>query len=170
MTSPAKLAHVVFQTGRLTEMIDWYVRVLDGRVAFVTDMLGFVAYDDEHHRVAFAAPGNVTEPPTETQSGLHHVAFTYETIDGLLSTYQRLKADGLTPFWCLNHGPTTSMYYTDPDGNRVELQIDNLDPEAADAYFRSDAFAANPIGVAFDPEDLVRRHESGVPFAELVKI
>ena len=62
------------------------------------------------------------------------------------------------------------MYYTDPDGNRVELQIDNLDPEAADAYFRSDAFAANPIGVAFEPDDLVRRYESGVPFAELVKI
>jgi len=26
----------------------------------------------------------------------------------------------------VNHRPTTSMYYRDPDGNRVELQIDNF--------------------------------------------
>src|ERR1700730_47207 len=26
----------------------------------------------------------------------------------------------------MNHGSTTSMYYADPDGNRIELLIDNF--------------------------------------------
>ncbi len=33
---------------------------------------------------------------------------------------------------------------------------------------RSPAFERNPIGVDFDPDDLVQRFRSGVPVAELV--
>jgi hypothetical protein len=32
----------------------------------------------------------------------------------------------IRPFYSINHGPTTSLYYTDPDGNRVELLVDNF--------------------------------------------
>jgi catechol-2,3-dioxygenase len=39
-----------------------------------------------------------------------------------------LKGAGITPFVSVNHGLTTSFYYRDPDGNGVELQIDNLEP------------------------------------------
>ena len=74
----------------------------------------------------------------------------------LLDNYERLAARGIRPFRCINHGPTTSMYYADPDGNRVELQVDNFaTPEEATAWMASPEFAANPIGVDFDPEDYV---------------
>ena len=43
-----------------------------------------------------------------------------------LYTYARLKGDGIEPYWCINHGPTTSLYYKDPDGNQIELQVDNF--------------------------------------------
>src|SRR5207249_8938664 len=76
--------------------------------------------------------------------------------------FKRLKGAGNAPYWRINHGPTTSMYYKDPDGNRVELQVDNLpSAEAIDTWMRSGEFAANPIGVIFDPEDLVARWETG---------
>ena len=70
----------------------------------------------------------------------------------------------------INHGPTVSLYYKDPDGNGVELQIDafKTKKEAAD-YFHTDSFRADPIGVPFDPEQMVRDYESGVPEAELVR-
>jgi hypothetical protein len=46
------------------------------------------------------------------------------------------------------------MYYTDPDGNRIETQVDNFDTiEEANAYMASTAFAENPIGIDFDPDD-----------------
>lgn len=46
------------------------------------------------------------------------------------------------------------MYYRDPNGTRVELQVDNFDTaDEADAFMRSAAFAKNPIGTDFEPEE-----------------
>jgi hypothetical protein len=60
------------------------------------------------------------------------------------------------------------MYYADPDGNQIELQVDNYDKiEDATAFFYSEAFAENPIGVEFDPEDLLRRLRAGEPEEDL---
>jgi hypothetical protein len=48
------------------------------------------------------------------EAGLHHMAFTFKSLGELLETFTRLKDGGIRPFWCINHGPTTSMYYRDP--------------------------------------------------------
>jgi catechol-2,3-dioxygenase len=169
MASPAKLAHIVLRTGQMKAMLDWYVRVLDGRVAHEGEYLAFMTYDEEHHRVAFAVTG-ASERPDDKYTGLHHVAFTYSTLGDLIDTYKRLRALGIQPTVTINHGPTMSMYYTDPDGNNIELQIDIFEtPEEAQEFFESDAFAENPVGVLFDPDELAARFEAGEPVAELVK-
>src|SRR5437588_624446 len=55
--------------------------------------------------------------------------------------------------------------------DRVELQIDNFATVAElDGYFHSPAFAANPVGVTYDPEELARQYEAGVPIADLLRI
>ena len=62
------------------------------------------------------------------------------------------------------------LYYRDPNGVRVELQIDNFPDEASlMAWMGSGAFKANPIGVGFDPDVLADRFDRGDPIAELVK-
>ena len=174
---PKKLAHVVFQTNRKAQMQEWYCAVLGGRVVYENAQLGFVTYDDEHHRVAFIdfgplAPrsaGDELMVRDTDQPGLHHVAFTFESMGAFLDNYERLAARDIRPFRCINHGPTTSMYYVDPDGNRVELQIDNFaSAQEGQDWMLSPAFAQNPIGVEYDPDDLVKRFKSGVPVAELV--
>lgn len=54
------------------------------------------------------------------------------------------------------------MYYADPDGNEVETQVDNFDThEEGLAFIEGEAFALNPIGVDFDPEEFVRRVKGG---------
>lgn len=169
MPSPEKLAHVVLKTGQLPSMLDWYCDVLEGRVTYSNGILAFMTYDDEHHRVAFMATGSDVRP-TAGHTGLHHVAFTYGKLDDLLATYTRLRDKGTLPFWCVNHGPTTSFYFEDPDGNQVELQIDNFpSDEELQQWFDSGAFERNPIGNTFDPEELLARFESGEPISELVK-
>ena len=56
------------------------------------------------------------------------------------------------------------------DGNSIETQIDNFATvEEIDEWFRGGAFEENAIGVVFDPDELVRRHEAGVPFRVLVE-
>ena len=102
------------------------------------------------------------QPQTAGVAGVHHYAFTYASLGDLVATYERLDAQGIRPVTSMNHGPTTSMYYADPDGNQVELQVDNYDTvEEAGKFFYSQAFATNPIGVDFDAADLARRFHAG---------
>jgi catechol-2,3-dioxygenase len=167
--SPSKFAHVVLRTRtRFDEMIAWYTVVLDARVVFKNDFLAFLGYDDEHHRIAIAHSPDAL--PREAQYvGLDHFAFTYDSLDDLLATYRRLKELDIKPFCCVDHGPTTSMYFHDPDRNRVELQIDNFaDMEQATEYMKA-VFLINPSGVLYDPEALIRRLAAGEPASALTK-
>ena len=168
--SPAKFAHFVLRTGQVAKMAEWYKTVLAARIVFRDERLCFLSYDDEHHRLALIqVPG--LEPRDPNGTGTDHVAYSYRDLGGLLATYRRLKAAGILPNWPINHGVTTSIYYRDPDNNRVELQIDNFGTaEECQAYFQSQAFAENPVGVTYDPEELCRRYEAGEPISELLRI
>lgn len=159
--TPVRMAHFVLRTKNVPPLVDWYKQVFQCEAVFDNGQLAFLYFDDEHHRIAIGAfPG--VEDPQHSAAGIDHVAFSYATIEALLYTYARLKKLGIEPFAKLDHGPTTSLYYKDPDGNQVELQVDNFGTrEAAHAYFRSDAFLKNPIGVEIDPDDLITRLEAG---------
>jgi hypothetical protein len=99
---------------------------------------------------------------------LAHIGFTYRTLRDLLENWERLMNDSVPPVVAINHGPTTSQYYADPDGNQIELQIDNFDTaEAGTAFLESDSFAKNPVGEAFDPESMLTRLRAGESAAEL---
>jgi catechol-2,3-dioxygenase len=163
MASPIKFSHIVLQTNDIPAVRDWYLAVLGGEVVHEDDHLCFLAYDDEHHRIALLNFGPLARKG-EADTGLHHFAFTFSTLAELLGNYERLKGGDIKPHWCINHGPTTSLYYKDPDGNGVELQVDNF-PDVADckAFMRSAAFAENPLGIEFDPDEMLRRLRSGVP-------
>ena len=167
--APVKFAHAVLRTNKFRQMVDWYKTVLQADVVFENQMLAFMTYDDEHHRIAIAAfPG--VEDRAPRGAGLDHLAYTYRNFSDLIATYERLKAAGITPVAPINHGLTLSMYYRDPDGNKVELQIDNFDTvEELKGFFRSNDFSKNPIGVTFDPDELARQYHAGVPEAELRK-
>jgi len=167
VVKPRQLAHVVRRTARFDDLVHWYCTVLGAEVVHSDGMLAFLTYDDEHHRIAIAGIPGLPEQP-EMTAGTDHIAFTYEELGDLLHTFRRLKAAGIEPYWCINHGPTTSLYYKDPDGSRVELQVDNFpNADEANRWMRSGEFAANPIGVIFDPEELVARYEAGEPIETL---
>lgn len=168
--SPAKFAHFVLRTGQFDTMAEWYRTVLAARIVFRDERLCFLSYDDEHHRLALIQVPDL-EPRDPDGTGTDHVAYSYRDLGDLLATYRRLKAVGILPHWPINHGVTTSMYYRDPDNNRVELQIDNFATEKeCQAYFQSSAFRDNPVGVTYDPDELCRRYEAGEPMAELLRI
>ena len=86
----------------------------------------------------------------------------------LLETWERLRGDAILPAHALKHGPTTSLYYADPDGNQIELQIDNFATvEDGIAFMRSESFARNPVGVAFDPAVMLAGLRTGKTATEL---
>ena len=166
---PSKLAHFVIRARKFPEMLAWYRTVFHARTSFENPVIAFLTYDEEHHRFAFL---NTAHLPAADKmyAGVDHVAFTYANLSDLLLTYERLKEQDIRPFWCINHGPTTSMYYRDPEGNELEFQVDNYDTvEEACGFFQTDAFAANPIGVDFNPDELLRKLRAGAPVNELLR-
>lgn len=163
------LAHVVLRTGKFKTMVDYYKKFLGAEASYENEFISFLRYDEEHHRVAIVGVPNTTEK-TPHSAGMEHMAFAFNTLDDLATAYRQRKELGIVPSVCLNHGPTTSMYYVDPDGNRIETQIDNFDTaEAASEFMASKDFAENPIGTDFDPEDLIKRLESGESHASIKK-
>jgi catechol-2,3-dioxygenase len=172
MAKPVKFAHVVYSTRRFDEMIAWYQKVFEANVVYQNPVLAFLTYDDEHHRFAFANLSALKPTSAEGagrgEVGVNHVAYTYANLGDLLDTYARLKEAGITPYWPVHHGMTLSLYYKDPDGNRMEFQVDCCTVEEANAYMLGDAFAANPIGVEIDPEVLLAQYRSGIALGTLL--
>lgn len=167
--SPVKLAHFVLRSRHYQASIDWWKNLLGARIQFSSPFLCFLTYDEEHHRLAIVNTPDL-EAPDLGAAGIDHVAFTYADLDSLLSNYERLKAAGVAPHLCINHGPTTSLYYRDPDGTQVELQVDNFPTlDEASAWFHSEAFRANPIGVVFDADIMVEKLRAGTPASVLLK-
>ena len=167
VVSPVKLAHIVLRTPRFAESVAWWRLVLGAEVRHQNDFISFLTYDDEHHRLAILSVPSLDDEG-RSSAGMEHVAFTYPDLDALLSTYSRLKQAGIEPIAPVNHGMTLSLYYADPDGNQVELQVDTMTPPEAESFMASDVFAVNPIGVGFDPADLVERRDGGESVESLV--
>lgn len=167
--SPARLAHVVIRTRQYDAVVAWYKMVLNARVQFeAPGKICFLTYDDEHHRIAVVdVPILVDRPPMAT--GVDHIAFAYDSMADLVDTYERLKNASVEPYWTINHGPTISFYYRDPDNNQIELQVDNFATNEEVNEFLAAEFPTNPIGVEVDPEEFVAMFRSGVPEAELRK-
>jgi catechol-2,3-dioxygenase len=171
MVAPSKFAHVVLNTNRFEDMIDWYAKVFEARVQHRDDHLAFLTYDDEHHRFAFVNLGPAREGAgerQETAAGLNHLGYSWRNLNELMDTYTRLKSQGIMPSRPVRHGPTLSLYYRDPDGNGLEFQVDLLEAEDANRFMHGPAFAANPIGEPFDPDALLTRLAQGKPVNDLI--
>lgn len=165
---PDKLAHVVIRTARFAESCAWWGRVLNASPSYENDRLSFMTYDDEHHRIGIINMPDLL-PQDMANAGPEHIAFTYDDLGGLLATYRRLKGDGIEPFWCINHGPTISMYFRDPDQTKVELQYDVFRTvEDVNAFFASGAYDENFMGIIFDPEEMIRQYEGGAALDDIV--
>jgi catechol 2,3-dioxygenase-like lactoylglutathione lyase family enzyme len=168
MGAAPKFVHAVFQTGQLEKMKQWYLDLLDGHVVYEGHNLCFITHDEEHHRIAFVQPPVPIERKAPNGAWLHHVAFTFASLDELFERYVELKGKGIEPAMPIQHGVTTSLYYEDPDGNFVELQIDNFaTPDQATAYMEGPEFDGDAIGPPFSPEALLAGLRAGTPQAEL---
>jgi catechol 2,3-dioxygenase len=165
-----KFHHLNLKTTRLQEMIEFYASLVGAEVTFRDEVGAWLSNDQANHRIALLAfPGFSDHPEKESHTGLHHSAFEYESFDELNASYLRLKEAGIEPDFCLDHGMTFSYYYADPDGNHVELQIDNFGDwkKSAEWMRTSEEFAANPIGQFVDPEKVASDHADGVEFDQI---
>ncbi len=164
------LHHINLKTRRMQEMIDWYATVVGMTSNYKFPGGAWLTNDEANHRLALLTSPQLSDDPEKlTRTGMHHSAFEYPSMGDLLDNYTRLKALGIVPHASLDHGMTMSFYYEDPDGNSVELQSDNFGNwEESSHWMRtSPLFAAEPIGMPVDPDQMVAAYQAGASFAEL---
>lgn len=170
---PAYISHYGIRAQRYKEMIQWYMTVFSAKIQHENEFLAFMTFDGEHHRLVIFEDSATVDRPA-TAAGIDHVGYGLAGFGDLVETYERLKAEGITPFMPLNHRFTTSLYYHDPDGNEVELSVDNfLTKEECDAFVRSEQMAEigrPPFGYTFDPDELAELYHEGASQEQLARI
>lgn len=167
---PPRLHHITLQTAQLDMMIDWYETLLVMRATHRADFGAWLTNDEANHRVAIVTfPEVAQRRDPKIHTGMRHVAFEFETIDDMLATYEHVRDQGIVPEFCIDHGPTISFYYADPDGNNVELQVDTFQDWSASAQFMAEnpRFHEDPRGKDIDPEAMHAAWTSGAGLEEL---
>lgn len=173
-----RLGEIVLKTAAYETMKGWYRNVLgigpflehvpDAAIASpapFTRMCFYRLHFDHPWQemiAIFEVPGTRIEA-AGGDPGLHHMQLRSASPADLAARYGDLRDLGVTPHRALDHGPSTSFYYRDPDRNVVELSASNFQSgEEMLACLRSDAYRANPPGRAVDPEEFAARHFTAV--------
>jgi catechol 2,3-dioxygenase len=128
--SMTTLGHVVF-----------YVRDLEASVRFYTAAVGLglcgtifngraalLSGGSTHHELLLIQVGEAPGPLQGKRIGLYHVGWKIgDSIDALQTLYNRLGELGYPVDGLSDHTISQSLYLRDPDGNEIELYVDNPD-------------------------------------------
>ena len=172
MPSPTELHHIhIYSDVNYDKMVEFYLRMFNAEIVRVNpNHLTFISFDDHDHRIVILDRPGWGEKP-DRPVGVSHLAFGYQSLGELVFVFNKMKAWGHAPNYCVNHGNSTSFYYADPDGNTVETMIDNYTPRETQDYKRhyqwSEEFGEMKEGV-FDPDKMAALYQSGVPDTVLI--
>jgi catechol-2,3-dioxygenase len=168
MVKPVRFSHVVLQSYDMPRLYAWYQDAFELEVLARNERAMIATYDDEHHRFAFTQlPGEA--PASRSRSPLKHIAYAFGSLGELVAQYRHMKSLGRMPVECVNHGPTVSFYYEDPDGNGVEFFVDRFETMTeAKAFIASPQFQKNLFGYLVDPEDVAKQLDEGRPATDIM--
>ncbi len=122
-------SHLGIFVADLAIMEDFYTRVLGFTVTDRGDLetrrgtvtLVFLSRDPRDHHQIVLAGGRPAELPFNP---INQISFRMDDLAGLRQMHARLVAEALADIAPVSHGNALSVYFLDPEGNRVELFID----------------------------------------------
>ncbi len=125
------LGHIVF-----------YVKDLKTSLHFYRDILGLqeigpakqsfkaaaLTSGRTHHELLLIEVGTAPGPPTGARRGFYHAGFKVgDSMEELKKVLAELKNAGIEINGMSDHTVSKSIYVFDPDGNEIELYIDDKD-------------------------------------------
>ena len=165
---PLQISEIILHTRHFDIMKDWYSRLFDGLKPAVESEpqrglksapeVTRLCFFRIHFQYPFTQVLGLFEVPEISSGnprapGLNHMQFREASLENLFQRYEMLRSEGVLPFKSYNHGPGSSFYYRDPDGNEVELSATNFaNQEDYLAFMRSEAFRSNVEGHAVDAQ------------------
>ena len=122
------LGHVVF-----------YVKELERSLAFYRDIVGFqevgkalggkavaLTSGRTHHEILLIEVGEAPAPPSGVRRGFYHIGIKVgDSLDELRTAKKELAENGIPISGMSDHTVSQSLYLQDPDGNEVELYVDD---------------------------------------------
>lgn len=136
-------------------MVDFYTQVFGLTVTdrgrgrtFKSELVFMSASPDQHHQLVLASG----RPEEASFSTVMQISFAVPSIQHIRDIQALALARGATNLRGLNHGNALSIYFSDPEGNTVEVYID------------TPYYVAQPHGDALDlsksDEELMRETEA----------
>ena len=123
------LGHVVF-----------YVEDIDNSLKFYHELIGFnivgsfkkpfyavaLSSGRTHHELLLIEVGSAPKPPTGHRLGLYHIGIKVgDSLEELTDVKRELTDLGISISGISDHTVSQSIYISDPDGNEVELYVDD---------------------------------------------
>jgi catechol 2,3-dioxygenase len=125
MINLAGIGHVLLRVADEERSRRFYCDVLGFRVAEADPEHGgvFMTLDNSFHAidvVRHAMPEGAVQPQPG-QLGLVHIAFKVASYGALRDAYAHLQQHGIAIARAVDHVSQRSLYFTDPDGNGLEI-------------------------------------------------
>jgi catechol 2,3-dioxygenase len=150
MAKIKKVGHVVLGVRDPQRSIAFYTEVLGMELVKVLDemQMAFFSFGERDHDIAVI---KVPDDQPVGSSGLAHTALEIEGGEAQLrELYERLKGHGVEVEFTADHVLTKSMYFFDPDGNRLEIFCQAMPPAEAKQFLHD----AREVGDVMKPLDL----------------
>ena len=130
------LGHIVFYVRDLETSLKFYEKVLGlkriegGELPFKAAAL---TSGRTHHELLLIEIGDAPGPPPGPRRGFYHAGFKIgDSLDELKKAYHELLSAGVKVKGMSDHTISKSIYLHDPDGNEIELYVDDPDVDWED--------------------------------------
>jgi catechol 2,3-dioxygenase len=134
MTTIKRVGHVVLGVRDPQRSIAFYTEVLGMElVKFLDEMqMAFFSFGERDHDIAVI---KVPDDQPVGSAGLAHTALEIEGgLEQLRSLHDRLRSRGVEVEFTADHALTKSVYFFDPDGNRLEIFSQEMAPAVGKQY------------------------------------
>src|ERR671937_3300965 len=150
MAKIKKVGHVVLGVRDPQRSIKFYTEALGMELVNVLEemQMAFLSFGERDHDIAVI---KVPDDQPVGSSGLAHTALEIEGgQEQLRELYEKLKSYGAKVEFTADHVLTKSVYFFDPDGNRLEIFSQEMAPAEAKRYLHQ----ARPVADVMKPLDL----------------
>ena len=141
MVQPKRVGHVILNVKDVEVSTKFYTDIIGFQIAKQSDTATFLTCGKIHHDLAlFKAKQSFR---LEGGVGLNHMALQVEDFDMLTKYHDVLTSNNIEIDRTTDHGMTSSIYLTDPDGNGIELFCNNQDDPADGLAIMGDSSREN---------------------------
>lgn len=122
-------SHMGFFVSDISAMARFYTEVLGMTITDRGDLstpggsveLVFLSRDPtNHHQIALVSG----RPEKISFNVINQISFNAPSVEVLQAFFKRLQKEAVTELVAVTHGISFSVYFNDPEGNRVELYFD----------------------------------------------